>query len=203
MNIQLKKFCLKKRTEKDYGFGLVDAVLSMSLLLGVITYGIYFSSLRLNTVYNSNLTRSINKEIQRDIERLKSELWCMYFEGKPDCQGNPVCNGQYCLSNGESLPRYKCKDMAIEILNLNSWNVGENPGSIIQSWVPGPKRSKVFTGEKVTISRTLTVKSPLNNQLIDKSIGSIDYTVSWGKEIKHWVSIDLAPEAHSWCAQVI
>ena len=69
-----------KEINKDSGFGLVDAIVSMSLLIGVITYGIYFSAARLNTVYNSNLTRSINKEIERDIERLKSDFWSMGFD---------------------------------------------------------------------------------------------------------------------------
>ena len=70
-----------KNIKDNYGFGLVDAIVSMSLLTGVITYGIYFSSLRLSTVYDTNLTTSINKEIERDIERLKSDFWGMYFEG--------------------------------------------------------------------------------------------------------------------------
>ena len=67
------------RIEKDKrvknGFGLVDSILSLGLLAGVITYGVYFSSLRLGTVHTSNLIRSINKEIERDIERLKLDLW--------------------------------------------------------------------------------------------------------------------------------
>ena len=62
---------------KKNGFGMVDSILSISLLAGVITYGIYFSSLRLGTVHSSNLIRSINKEIERDIERLKLDLWSM------------------------------------------------------------------------------------------------------------------------------
>ena len=70
---------------KSNGFGLVDGILSISLLAGVITYGIYFSSLRLGTVHSSNLIRSVNKEIERDIERLKLDLWSVFYnqnEGK-------------------------------------------------------------------------------------------------------------------------
>ena len=61
------------------GFGLVDSILSLSLLAGIITYGVYFSSLRLSTVHSSNLIRSVNKEIERDIERLKLDLWGLLY----------------------------------------------------------------------------------------------------------------------------
>ena len=64
----------------NQGFGLVDAIVSITLLTGVITYGVYFSSVRLNTAFRSNLTTSINKEIERDIERLKSDFWGLYFD---------------------------------------------------------------------------------------------------------------------------
>tara|TARA_Y100001968_G_C19453624_1_gene770533 strand:- start:9644 stop:10303 length:660 start_codon:yes stop_codon:yes gene_type:complete len=219
MKIKSKRLSVRKRIKRNNGFGLVDAIVSMSLLLGVITYGIYFSSIRLSTVYNSNLTRSINKEIQRDIERLKSDFWCMYFEGSEDCiqeKPNPTCDGGYCFRNGNKLTRSTlemqesirglplCSDLAIEILNLNSWNVEESPSnSMIQSWKPGPMRSKVFTGQTVTITRELTIKSPLDNQFLDQSIASIDYRVQWEGKNTHWLSIYLAPEAHSWCDQVI
>ena len=203
----LKNFAEIINIEKDRGFGLVDAILSMSLLLGVITYGVYFSSVRLSTVYAANLTRSINKEIQRDIERLKSSFWCMYFEGKEKCEGDSICEGQYCSSDGQSFHRENsnfCRDyLAEEILNLKSWNVGQNAKSKIQSWKPGPSRSKVFKEQTVTITRELTIKSPLNKQFLDKSIANIDYRVQWGETDKHWLTIYLSPEAHSWCDQVI
>ena len=64
-NLQLVFF--RKSRLCDYGFGLVDAILSITLLSGIITYGVYFSSLRLGTVHSSNLIRSVNKEIERDI----------------------------------------------------------------------------------------------------------------------------------------
>ena len=58
----------KTKFFKVNGFGLVDGIISLSLLAGIITYGVYFSTLRLGTVHYSNLIRSINKEIERDIE---------------------------------------------------------------------------------------------------------------------------------------
>ena len=65
------KVIFKKSKPNINGFGLVDSILSLTLLAGIITYGVYFSSLRLSTVHSSNLIRSVNKEIERDIERLK------------------------------------------------------------------------------------------------------------------------------------
>ena len=45
----------KKRFSKVNGFGLVDGIISLSLLAGIITYGVYFSTLRLGTIHYSNL----------------------------------------------------------------------------------------------------------------------------------------------------
>ena len=106
-----------KNINDNFGFGLVDAIVSMSLLIGVITYGIYFSSLRLSTVYKTNLTTSINKEIERDIERLKSGFWGMYFEESEDCKG------EYCLANGDRLSSDYCEDFTQDIVDLTSWNI--------------------------------------------------------------------------------
>ena len=175
--------------KKNYGFGLVDAIVSMSLLIGVITYGIYFSSLRLNTVYDSNLIRSINKEIERDIERLKSDFWSMYFD---------KANSEYFLSNQE------CEDYKDKILNLESWQVEQNSNnSTIQSWKPTGKRSKVFTGQPVVITRELNMQSPLEDQSLNQSLANIGYRVNWAGKNIHWLSISLTPEAHSWCEQGI
>ena len=89
MRNKFDKLLIWINIQANCGFGLVDAIVSMTLLVGVITYGIYFASIRLNTVYDSNLTRSINKEIERDIERLKADLWSIYFdEKKGEYNGN-------------------------------------------------------------------------------------------------------------------
>ena len=180
------------------GFGLVDAIVGLTLLFGVITYGIYFSSVRLNTVYNSNLTNAINKEIERDIERLKSDFWGLFFEE------NNACNGQYCLSNGDPLPVSLCSDFTQEIVDLDSWNIDKNASNImIQSWTPGSERSKVFNGERVTLSRELIVTSPLGDESLNKTIASISYNVKLPSKDIHWLSISLSPEAHSWCNHLI
>ncbi len=185
-NLSLK---IKKRFCEKNGFGIVDAILSLSLLVGVITYGIYFSSLRLSTVYSSNLIRSINKEIERDIERLKLDLWSMSYEKN---------DGTYQVSNNE------CNDFSEKIINLPSWRTGFNAGNDrIQSWRPGKERSKVFSGNNVLITRELIISAPIENQSLNNSIATLSYSASWGDKNKHWLSISLAPEVHSWCEQII
>ena len=182
----------------NFGFGLVDAIVSLSLLTGVITYGIYFSTLRLSTVYKTNLTTSINKEIERDIERLKSDFWSMYFEE------SETCKGEYCLANGDALSSTYCEDFTQDIVNLTSWNIQDKSSNIkTQSWKPSSKRSKVFTGQPITISRELKVKSPLDDDFLNKTIASISYRVIWPEKNIHWLSILMSPEAHSWCENLI
>ncbi len=172
----------------EAGFGLVDSILSITLLAGIITYGVYFSSLRLNTVHSSNLIRSINKEIERDIERLKLDLWSLNYNKE---------DGIYSLSEEE------CEDFTDSIINLPSWQKSsDSQGQITQSWRPGPDRSKVFSGRTVSITRELKMSSPSIYQPLNNSIATIDYRVQWGANNQHWLSIDLAAESHSWCKQV-
>ena len=184
--------------ENNLGFGLVDAIVSISMLAGVITYGIYFSSLRLNNVYKTNLIASINKEIERDIERLKSDFWGLYFEESENCKG------EYCLANGDPLSSSYCEDFTEDIVGLKSWNIQDKSSNIMnQSWKPGSKRSKVFTGKPVTISRELLVTSPLDEQFLNKTIASINYRVMWSDKNIHWLSILMTPEANGWCENLI
>ena len=185
----LRLLLFEKSKPLENGFGLVDAILSLTLLAGIITYGVYFSSLRLSTVHSSNLIRSINKEIERDIERLKLDLWSLFYNKE---------EGKYQFTNDE------CSDIALNIINLPSWNTQSNSTEqLSQSWRPGEERSKVFSGNKVLITRELLVSSPVNDQNLNTSIGTLNYRVEWGLENKHWLSIDLGAEAHSWCRQNI
>ena len=186
---RILRLLFEKSKPLENGFGLVDTILSLTLLAGIITYGVYFSSLRLSTVHSSNLIRSINKEIERDIERLKLDLWSLFYNQN---------EGKYELSNLE------CSDLASNIINLPSWNTQSNTlGNVSQSWRPGEERSKVFSGNKVLITRELSISSPINNEELNNSIGTLNYRVEWGLENKHWLSIDLTAEAHSWCKQII
>ena len=178
------------------GFGLVDAIVSVALLSGVITYSLYFSTLRLDIAHKSNLTSAVNKEIKRDIERMKSELWSMSFD-----------DGEYNLDEND------CLDISDKIKNLPNWKLNfTRPSSSspappvgnddnIQYWWPDQKRNRVFTGRSVLITRELETKQPYENEAIqmDKSIASISYRVQWADNNIHWLSIYLSPEAHSWC----
>tara|TARA_Y100000589_G_scaffold120563_1_gene114995 strand:- start:143 stop:712 length:570 start_codon:yes stop_codon:yes gene_type:complete len=181
--------CEKNPKKRINGFGLIDAILSLSLLAGIITYGVYFSSLRLNTVYSSNIIRSVNKEIERDIERFKLELWSLFFDKS---------QSKYIISEID------CDNLTDSILNLSSikTNKVEN-NQIIKSWRPGAERSKVFTGENILISRALNISEPVEGELLNNSLITLDYSVEWGDNNIHWLSIDLTPEAHSWCKQDI
>ena len=189
MENNFKQNPYSEKNENDIGFGLVDAILSLSLLAGIIVYGVYFSSLRLSTVYSSNLIRSINKEIERDIERLKLDLWSLNYDRN---------NKKYIVNETE------CLDISDSIISLPSWITEINSASeFIQSWRPGPDRSKIFSGNKVLITRELEVSSPIKNELLNNSIATLNYRVEWGGNNKHWLSIDLSPELHSWCEQLI
>ena len=189
MEINFNQIIKSVKNENDKGFGLVDSILSISLLAGIITYGVYFSSLRLNTVYSSNLIRSINKEIERDIERLKLDLWSLNYDKN---------NKKYLVNETD------CLDFTEKIIDLPSWKTEINSGSdFVQSWRPGAERSKVFSGKKVLITRELKMSPPVENQSLNNSIATITYGVEWGGNNKYWMSIDLSPEAHSWCEQLI
>ncbi|MDC3165142.1 hypothetical protein OA518_01385 [Prochlorococcus sp. AH-716-F10] len=179
----------KTKFFKVNGFGLVDGIISLSLLAGIITYGVYFSTLRLGTVHYSNLIRSINKEIERDIERLKLDLWSLDYEKN---------KGEYLISLDD------CDDFTSRILNLNSWSTNNNSSnSMIQSWRPNAERGKVFSGQKVLITRELNVISGLFNQSLNRSIANVNYKVEWGDNNINWLNIYLSPEVHSWCEQPI
>ena len=68
-------FYLKKND--SLGFGLVDSIVSISLLGIVLSYSIYFVTRRMDLLFSSNINRSINKEIKRDIDLLRSDMWAM------------------------------------------------------------------------------------------------------------------------------
>ena len=181
--IKIKELFTKNfLSKKEDGFGLVDAILSLTLLAGIITYGFYFSSLRLSTLYSANLIRSINKEIERDLERLKLDFWSSYYNED---------NKKYMITDNE------CDDFSQKIINLPNIN------GMVKAWRPGPDRAKVFTGKNVLITRELQISSPIENEFLNNSIASIDYKVEWGSKNEHWLSIDIVPEAHSWCEQII
>ena len=107
--------CCSKINKSSLGFGLVEAILSAALLSCIITYGIYFATLRLGLVQRSQLTRAINKEIQRDIERLKSELWSIYFDNKEGKYTDQTYKGEI-----------NCSSISDTVLNLESWETNSD-----------------------------------------------------------------------------
>lgn len=178
------------------GFGLVDSIVSILLLGIVLSYSIYFVTKRMDLLFSSNITRSINKEIKRDIDLLRSDMWAMGLD----------TNKKKYLFEGNS-----CIDISKEILGLPNWDINEiRPGinspapptrndETIQYWWPDEEKGKVFKGRSVLIVRELDVKSFNKNNNLDQNISNINYRVKWNNNNVHWISIDLGAEAHSWC----
>ena len=82
----------------EEGIGLVESILSVVMLGTLITYSIYFASTRANITHKSNIIRAINKEIHRDIERLKSDLWSIYYDKNTKGYNNKTNKGSIaCL----------------------------------------------------------------------------------------------------------
>ncbi len=187
-----KRYFSLNKFEK--GFGLVDSILSIMMLGTLLTYSVYFASKRAGVTSKSNITRAINKEIHRDIERLKSDLWNIYYDRNSKGYNNKTSNG-----------KIDCYDMKATITKLDNWRRGNNSKSnLIQSWTPSKSSNKVFTGVPVKITRQLITSRPLNITYtgINKSIANITYRVEWGGNNIQWLSVALGSEAHSWCPQM-
>ena len=178
------------------GFGLVDSIVSISLLGIVVSYSIYFVTKRMDLLFNSNINRSINKEIKRDIDLLRSDMWAMDLNNTEK---------KYIIDENS------CIDISGKILGLPNWNINETKPDInspsppsgndqkIQYWWPDKERGKIFKGRGVLIVRELTIKSFNKNNNLDQNVSNINYRVKWNDNNVHWMSIDLGTEAHSWC----
>ena len=189
---RFKRFFGNSYLEK--GIGLVESILSVAMLGILITYSIYFASKRANMTHKSNIIRAINKEIHRDIERLKSDLWSIYYDKNTKGYNNKTNKGSI-----------ECFDVKGTITKLDNWKRGNNSKTnLIQSWYPSKSANKVFTGGTVKVTRQLVTTKPLNINYagINKSIANITYKVEWGENNIQWLSIDLGSEAHSWCPQM-
>ena len=178
------------------GFGLVDSIVSISLLGIVVSYSIYFVTKRMDLLFSSNMNRSINKEIKRDIDLLRSDMWSM---------GLDTTKKKYLIDQNS------CIDISGKILSLPNWDINvTRPGlnspappsgddDRIQYWWPDQEKGKIFKGRGVLIVRELAVKSFNKNNNLDQNISNINYRVKWNDNNLHWISIDLGVEAHSWC----
>ena len=193
--MRVENYLIKKKNFSN-GFGLVDSIVSISLLGIIVSYSIYFTTKRLDILYDANIYRSINKEIKRDIDLLNSDLWAM---GLNKDEKKYEIDSNYCI------------DLTEKILNVPNWIINESkPNDTspnapsggdkkIQYWWPDETRGKIFKGRNVLIVRELTVNSFNANNNLDKNISNISYRVKFNDNNLHWLSIDLGSEAHSWC----
>ena len=179
------------------GFGLIENILSGALLIILVTFSMYFISLRQKTIFNTNLTNAINDEIKRDIEILKSELKNYKLTENPE-KDISIFQNDYINCN---------EDILDSVKNLEGWYPEQwNPGSNKNSR-DGQIKNKIFKGSNVEIRRTLNKVNPLINEFedenLDSSIAKIQYLVKTDKNKdtwKIWTNILLSNELKSYCA---
>ena len=179
------------------GFGLIENILSGALLIILVTFSMYFISLRQKTIFNTNLTNAINDEIKRDIEILKSELKTYKLTENPE-RDISIFQNDFINCN---------EDILDSVKNLEGWYPEQwNPGSNKNSR-DGQIKNKIFKGSNVEIRRTLNKVNPLINEfedeILDSSIAKIQYLVKTDKNKdtwKIWTNILLSNELKSYCA---
>ena len=179
------------------GFGLIENILSGALLIILVTFSMYFISLRQKTIFNTNLTNAINDEIKRDIEILKSELKTYKLTENPE-KDISIFQNDFINCN---------EDILDSVKNLEGWYPEQwNPGSNKNSR-DGQIKNKIFKGSNVEIRRTLNKVNPLINEFedenLDSSIAKIQYLVKTDKNKdiwKIWTNILLSNELKSYCA---
>ena len=179
------------------GFGLIENILSGALLIIIVTFSMYFISLRQKTIFNTNLTNAINDEIKRDIEILKSELKTYKLSENSE-KDISIFQNDFINCN---------EDILDSVQNLEGWYPEQwNPGSNKNSR-DGQIKNKIFKGSNVEIRRTLNKVNPLINEFedenLDSSIAKIQYLVKTDKNKdtwKIWTNILLSNELKSYCA---
>ena len=183
--------------KNNAGFGLVENILSGALLIILVTFSMYFISLRQKTIFNTNLINAINDEIKRDIEILKSELKTYKLTENPE-RDISIFQNDFINCN---------EDILDSVKNLEGWYPEQwNPGSNKNSR-DGQIKNKIFKGSNVEIKRTLNKVNPLVNEFedenLDSSIAKIQYLVKTDKNKdtwKIWTNILLSNELKSYCA---
>ena len=188
-----------KKFNHENGFGLTENILSASLLIFLVTFSMYFISLRQRTIYNTNLTNAINDEIYRDIEIIKSELKHYKLT--------------YIQNENTSIIRNNPEDCNEDILsalrNLNSWYPDIwNPGSD-KLTRDGQIRNKIFSGGNIEIRRIAKRANPLLNNIndsqIDSSVVNVQYLVKLNKRESLWniwTNVILSNELNSYCPPI-
>ena len=183
---------IRKTTLKNSGFGLTESIISIVLLSLLVSYSIIFISKRQGTLYRANLTSAINNEIDRDIETIKNNLFVHHFKPKT---GNTAAK--------YDITRKYCDDLINTFRFFTTDDFSWKPGSNQNSY-EGQRRSKVFRGQPVIITRKVVSSRPLDlgsDLTMDRSIAKIVYIVNLNNENIHWSSLDLTSEAHSWCTK--
>tara|TARA_Y100001968_G_C19172014_1_gene626125 strand:- start:75 stop:683 length:609 start_codon:yes stop_codon:yes gene_type:complete len=191
----INKFVHRLLINQD-GIGLSESIVSILLLTFLISYSLYFISIRQSIMHKANLTTAINDEIKRDIEKLKIELW-----------------NEHYMPPKKDIPAYyeteKSASASIYCVNaINTFN--RLPSSKNKVWIPGSNlnsyrgqvRNQIFRGSPVTIIRNINSQRPMNigsDFTVDKSIIEVTYNVKKGNENIQWTSIELSSEAYSWC----
>ena len=182
----------RKSITNNSGFGLTESIISIVLLSLLISYSIIFISKRQGTLYRANLTSAINNEIDRDIETIKNNLFVHHFKPKT---GNTAAK--------YDITRKYCDDLINTFRFFTTDDFSWKPGSNQNSY-EGQRRSKVFRGQPVIITRKVVSSRPLDlgsDLTMDRSIAKIVYIVNLNNENIHWSSLDLTSEAHSWCTK--
>ena len=194
---QDKNYLKIQKFKNTAGFGLTENILSGSLLILLVTFSMYFISLRQKTIFNTNLTNAINDEIKRDIEMLKSEMKTYKLTDNRE-QDISIFQNDFLNCN---------EDILDSVKNLESWYPEQwNPGSNNISR-DGQIKNKIFKGSNVLIRRTINKVNPLINEFedeyLDTSIAKIQYLVKIDKKKeswKNWTNVLLSNELKSYCA---
>ena len=185
------------KLKNSAGFGLIENILSGALLIILVTFSMYFISLRQKTIFNTNLTNAINDEIKRDIEILKSELKTYKLTENSE-KDISIFQNDFINCN---------EDILDSVQNLEGWYPEQwNPGSNKNSR-DGQIKNKIFKGSNVEIRRTLNKVNTLINEFedenLDSSIAKIQYLFKTDKNKdtwKIWTNILLSNELKSYCA---
>ncbi len=188
-----RKTSIIRIKNESLGYGLVDSIISLALMSGLISYSIYFASVRMDVAYRANTTSAINNEIARDLERLKADIWSTNYNKK---------ERRYDTNLKDHT--MDCNDITKSLLSLNNWN---KPNSNIeknykiQSWYPESNANNIYRGNRIKISRELTAIRPINikDNGINKSVANIEYSVTMNGIKRKWLNINLGAEVHAWC----
>ena len=141
-----------KKLKNENGFGLTENILSASLLIFLVSFSMYFISLRQRTTYNTNLTNAINDEIYRDIEIIKSEL-----------KNYKVNSSQ---NENISIIRNNNEDCSEDILSaIRNLNKKRRPCPHTQNWLF--TCPKLETTKPILYHKPLFGKNPRNAPSID------------------------------------